>query len=43
MLTSSVVLIHDDARLQIGANTRALLKHFNWKLFDHPPYSLISL
>jgi hypothetical protein len=19
--------------------TRALLKHFNWELFDHPPYS----
>jgi histone-lysine N-methyltransferase SETMAR len=22
-----------------AANTRALLEHFNWKLFDHPPYS----
>jgi hypothetical protein len=21
------------------ARTRALLEHFNWELFDHPPYS----
>jgi hypothetical protein len=22
-----------------AARTRALLQHFNWKLFDHPPYN----
>jgi hypothetical protein len=34
MLTSSVVLLHDNALL-----TQALLEHFNWELSDHPPYS----
>jgi histone-lysine N-methyltransferase SETMAR len=34
MLTSSVVLLHDSAR-----SHTALLVHFNWELFDHPPYS----
>jgi hypothetical protein len=34
MLTSCVVLLHDNA-----ACTRALLEHFNWELFDHPPCS----
>jgi hypothetical protein len=39
LLTSGVVLLHDDARLHTAACTRALLDHFNWELFDHPPYS----
>jgi hypothetical protein len=41
MLTSTVcaVLLHDNARLQTAARTRALLGYFNWELFDHPPYS----
>jgi histone-lysine N-methyltransferase SETMAR len=39
MLTSSVVLLHDNARPYTAAHTRALLEHFNWELFDHPPYS----
>jgi hypothetical protein len=30
---------HGDARLHTPACTQALLDHFNWKLFDHPPYS----
>jgi hypothetical protein len=34
MLTSGVVLLHDNA-----AHTQALLEHFSWELFDHPPYS----
>jgi transposase len=33
------VLLHDNAHLHTAAHTRALLKHFNWELFDHPPYS----
>jgi hypothetical protein len=40
MLTSGVVLLHDNVRLHTDARTRVLLEHFNWELFDHPPYSL---
>jgi transposase len=39
MLTSGVVLLHDNACLHTAAHTRALLEHFNWELFDHQPYS----
>jgi transposase len=40
MLTYSilVVLFHDNALPHKTARTRALLEHFNWELFDHPPY-----
>jgi hypothetical protein len=38
MLTSSVLLFHDNARPHTAASTQALLEHFNWELFDHPPY-----
>jgi histone-lysine N-methyltransferase SETMAR len=39
MVTSSVVLLHDNARPHTAVHTRALLEHFNWELSDHPPYS----
>jgi hypothetical protein len=39
MLTFGVVLLHDNAHLHAAAHTSALLKHFNWELFDHHPYS----
>jgi histone-lysine N-methyltransferase SETMAR len=39
MLTSDVVLLHDNARPHTAVCTQALLEHFNWKLLDHPPYS----
>jgi hypothetical protein len=39
MLTYGVVLLRDTARPHTVARTRALLKHFNWELFDHPPDS----
>jgi hypothetical protein len=32
------MLLHDSARPHTAARTRALLEHFNWELFDHPPY-----
>jgi hypothetical protein len=38
-LTSGVVLLHEDARPHTAAHNRALMEHFNWELFDHPPYS----
>jgi transposase len=40
ILTSGVVLLHDNTGPHTAARTRALLEHFNWELFDHPPYSL---
>jgi hypothetical protein len=39
MLKSGVVLFHDSARPHSAARTLALLEHFNWELFDHPPYN----
>jgi diphthamide synthase subunit DPH2 len=40
MLTSSVVLLHDNVYPHIAARTQALLlEHFNWELFDHLPLS----
>jgi hypothetical protein len=39
MLTSGVVLLHNNALSHSAARTRALLEHFNWELFDHPPYN----
>jgi hypothetical protein len=35
MLTHGVVLLHDNARPNTAAHTRALVEHFNWELFDH--------
>jgi hypothetical protein len=39
MLTKSVVILHDNARPHTAARTNALIKIFNWKIFDHPSYS----
>jgi len=39
MLSKGVVLLHDNARPHTAARTNALIKLFNWKIFDHPPYS----
>jgi histone-lysine N-methyltransferase SETMAR len=41
MLIFGVLLVHDNARphTSTAARTRALVEHFNWELFVHPPYS----
>jgi hypothetical protein len=39
MLISGVVLLLGNAHPHTAARTQALLQHFNWELFDHPPYS----
>jgi hypothetical protein len=39
MLTSGIVLLHDKVCLHTDSHTQALLEHFKWELFDHPPYS----
>jgi transposase len=38
MLTAGEGLLHDNVPPH-AARTQALLEHFNWELFDHPPYS----
>jgi hypothetical protein len=39
MLTKGVVPLHGNARSHTAARTNALIKLFNWELFDHPSYS----
>jgi hypothetical protein len=33
------VLFHVSVRLHTGSWAQELLQHFNWELFDHPPYN----
>jgi transposase len=33
------MLLHDNSRPHTASCVLALLEHFNWELFDHPPYS----
>jgi transposase len=33
------VLLHDNARIHTAAHTNALIKSFNWEIFDYPSYS----
>ena len=39
MLSKGVILLHDNAWPHTAARTNALIKLFNWEIFDHPPYS----
>jgi hypothetical protein len=39
LLTSGIVLIHENAHPHTAAHTWALPEDFNWGLFDHPSYS----
>jgi hypothetical protein len=39
MLTSGLVLHHDNIGPDTAACTQALLEHFSCKLLEHPPYS----
>jgi transposase len=39
MLTKGVILLHDNAQPHTAACTNALIKLFNWEMFDHLPYS----
>jgi hypothetical protein len=38
MLTSGVVLLHENERPHTVSRTPALLEHFNWELFDQHSY-----
>ena len=35
MLSSGIVLLHDNARPHTAAATKRLLQRFRWKVFDH--------
>jgi len=39
LLTSGIVLLHDNARPHSAGLTKNLLRQFHWDVFDHPPYS----
>ena len=39
LLSSGVVLLHDNARPHTARQTTALLQQFRWDIMDHPPYS----
>jgi hypothetical protein len=39
MLTYGVVLLLDNMHWHTASHTLGMLEHFNWKLFDHSPYS----
>lgn len=39
MLSSKILLIHDNARPHTANVTREVLESFKWELFPHPPYS----
>ncbi|KFM80042.1 Histone-lysine N-methyltransferase SETMAR, partial [Stegodyphus mimosarum] len=39
MLTSGIVLIHDNARAHSARVTQRLLQQFQWDIFEHPPYT----
>jgi len=39
MLSSGIVLLHDNARPHTATQTAQLLQQFRWEVFDHPPYS----
>ena len=37
ILSSGIVLLHDNARQHTAAATNRLLKRFRWEVFEHPP------
>jgi transposase len=39
MLTKGVVLLHDNSQPHTMARTNALIKLFNWEIFEHPSFS----
>jgi histone-lysine N-methyltransferase SETMAR len=39
LLSSGVMLLHDNARPHAAARTQGMLQEFGWKVFEHPAYS----
>jgi hypothetical protein len=40
MLTSDVILLHNNTSPHRALRTRDLLEHSNWEFFGHSPYNL---
>jgi hypothetical protein len=40
MLTKGVVFLYDNAHPHTTARTNALIKRFNWEIFERPSYNL---
>ena len=39
LLSTSILLLHDNARPHFAAQTQDLVTSFRWKQMDYPPYS----
>jgi histone-lysine N-methyltransferase SETMAR len=39
LLSSGVMLLHDNARPHAAVRTQAVLQEFGWEVFEHPAYS----
>ncbi|GFY08860.1 histone-lysine N-methyltransferase SETMAR [Trichonephila clavipes] len=39
LLTSGVLLLHDNTRPHSAINTQNMIRSFGWEQIDHPPYS----
>ena len=39
LLENGVLILHDNARLQLGKDVRELLDGYSWEVLPHPPYS----
>ncbi|GBO16096.1 hypothetical protein AVEN_260423-1 [Araneus ventricosus] len=39
LLSSGVMLLHDNARPHIAVRSGEVLRKFKWDVFQHPPYS----
>ena len=39
LLTTGVLLLHDNARPHVATETQQLLQRFKWTILEHPPYS----
>jgi histone-lysine N-methyltransferase SETMAR len=39
LMSSGVMLLHDNARPHAAARTQAMLQEFGWEVLQHPPYS----
>jgi hypothetical protein len=39
LLSSGVILLHDNARPHAAVRTQAMLQEFGWEVFEHPAYS----
>jgi hypothetical protein len=39
ILSSGMMLLHDNVRPHAGARTQAMLQEFGWEVFEHPAYN----